>query len=457
MLENQFVFEAEPISRELRRRRPRRDLGFRTGPYDREFDFEAPPVAACGSYGPGEVERSNTEGGHLPADLVTGPLGNPVIADFAVRSPVLKRSARSDPNLKAWLESAIQTAAQDSTAIVRLVGYTDCVNKENRNVQLRIGRANAVLALVRSIYGRDPRWNRVKGRIRAEGAPVEQYLADNASPASRATNRGVSLQLERSISFDAEDFCDNHIKTVTVWINAFIPRDIVGRTRAVPAIGGRIDRRLVGKTMFDTNFGCGLTDQRSFSTDPNISSRMHSQAKIDLVMPRIIDQKHRIDPSVQLHCMTGVVLCDATSPVPSDTKYTWVGVSADNEVMVKVDGSQGPACPKNALIKKAGQVLLDAQIDYHGTFFIKRTVMRGKRLKNYVDIGFLGKVDLFPAYEFVVQINDSPPVHLGGVLPKPHSSPVTHLGTSRKVHFIRRLSLACKDGKQVARVEQNII
>jgi hypothetical protein len=106
---------------------------------------------------------------------------------------------------------------------------------------------------------------------------------------------------------------------------------------------------------------------------------------------------------------------------------------------------------------KAGQILLDAKIDYHGTFFIKRTVKNGKPLKNYVDVGFLGKVDLFPAYEFVVQLNDSKPVHLRKIMPRPHSSPVTHLGTSQKVHFVTRLWLACKDGKQTAGIAEKII
>src|SRR5687767_9795013 len=135
MLENQFVFEAEPISQEFRRRRPRRDLGFRRRGIEQEFDSETPRGAVCGSYQRGEVQKSNTENGHLPTDLITGPTGYPVIADFAVGSHVVKRSVQNDPNLKTWIEQTLQTVAQDQTARVTLVGYTDCVNKENRNAR----------------------------------------------------------------------------------------------------------------------------------------------------------------------------------------------------------------------------------------------------------------------------------------------------------------------------------
>ena len=157
-----------------------------------------------------------------------------------------------------------------------------------------------------------------------------------------------------------------------------------------------------------------------------------------------------------IQCQHGYTTCKGRSPVPAGTKYTWVGVSADKELMVKVNGSQGPACPPQPL-KKIGQVLLDAKIDYNGTFHVKRTVQNGRRLKNYVDIGFLGRVDLFPAYEFVIQLNDSNSVHLGGILPKPGSSPNTHLGTSRKVHFIIRLWLKCSNGRQAANIAERII
>jgi hypothetical protein len=177
---------------------------------------------------------------------------------------------------------------------------------------------------------------------------------------------------------------------------------------------------------------------------------MHSEAKIDVDNPGIVYQKHRIDPSIQVNCRTGVVECKGTSST-SPMNFSFVGVTSAKEIMIRVKGSQGPACPKSKIIKKVGEFLLDAKIDYEGTFFIKRVA------RNYVDIGFLGHVDLFPAYEFVVTLNDSNPVHLGGRLPVAGSSPVTHLGTRQKIHFVRRIWLKCSDGKQVAGPYKRII
>jgi hypothetical protein len=249
---------------------------------------------------------------------------------------------------------------------------------------------------------------------------------------------------------DTVPTCENRIRTVTVWLNAFIPRDVPGLTRKVPDSGVKLDPSMAGKTMFDTFFVCGLTDQRSLSADINASSRMHSEAKIDLDKPRITYQKHRIDPSVEVNCMTGKVVCKGTSST-SPMNFSFKGVTSAKEIMIHMRGSQGPACPKSKIIKKVGQFLLNAKIDYEGTFFIKRVA------RNYVDIGFLGYVDLFPAYEFVAMLNDSNPIHLGGRLPAAGSSPVTHLGTRQKIHFVRRLWLKCSNGKQVAGLYERII
>jgi len=236
--------------------------------------------------------------------------------------------------------------------------------------------------------------------------------------------------------------CENRIRTVTVWLNAFIPRDVAGLTKKVPDVGVKIDPGMVGKTMFDTVAGCGLTDQRSFSADINASSRMHSEAKIDLDKPSLLYQKHGIGPSTVIQCGTGNVTCKEISTNVS-MSFKLLGISSDNQIMIQVKGSGGPGCI-GSLTRKVGQFLLDGKIDYGGTFYVKR------KARNYVDVGFLGTVDLFPAYEFVAMLNDSNPVHLGGKLPAPGSSPITHLGTKQKIHFVRRLWLKCENGKEVA-------
>ncbi|HET9832257.1 MAG TPA: hypothetical protein VFP91_11125, partial [Vicinamibacterales bacterium] len=399
-----------------------------------EVPAAAPRAGMCPQYVRGEVEKSRTEAGHFATD-VTVDGGRILIADYGVDWSNVKNATKQEPLLRQWLA----TFESNPSYRLRILGYSDCVGPENNNVSLRAGRAERVYALL----GKG-----AQSRVTFKGpASPGTYVADNATLEGRARNRSVVIEFQQELRFEpadvAKETCDR-IRTVTIWLNAFIPRDVQGLTKPVPDYGVKADPTMAGKSMFATSVGiCGLTDQRSFSADINASSRMHSQVTIDLDRRVIVEQKHHIDPTTQLACLTGLVICKGTSST-DPMSFTFKGMTSDNEMMVGIKGSQGPACPESAFLKKIGQFLLDLKIDYDGTFFIKRTA------RNYVDIGFLGYVDLFPAYEFVAMVNTSNPVHLWGVLPKPGSSPITHLGSRGKVHFGRRVWLKCADGKQIA-------
>jgi peptidoglycan hydrolase-like protein with peptidoglycan-binding domain len=163
----------------------------------------SPSGPACGPYVAGEVQRSNTEAGHLPADFFPGPSGYRIIADFAVASSDIKRSVRTDANLKTWLLDTLQKALRDPSLKVKLLGYTDCVNKENRNTRLRAERARRVFELFASIAG--SRWRKLlSARFTHGPAPPDQYIVDNSNPTNRATNRGVSIELTQVVTFKPE-------------------------------------------------------------------------------------------------------------------------------------------------------------------------------------------------------------------------------------------------------------
>lgn len=200
-----FVFESEPITFDaLRsgRAMPGHNFGGRF--FEQEYDFEGggTTVAACGSYQPDEVRKSNTEAGHLPSDFFAGPSGYYLIADFAVASSAIKRSVQNDPNLKAWLNHQLQAAIKDPRLTLTIVGYTDCVNTENRNTGLRAARAREVKRLIERLAHRHPGWRFLKGRITDRPAPVGQYLRNNSNPTNRATNRGVSLEVKTVIPME---------------------------------------------------------------------------------------------------------------------------------------------------------------------------------------------------------------------------------------------------------------
>ena len=95
------------------------------------------------------------------------------------------------------------------------------------------------------------------------------------------------------------------IRTVKVWINAFIPRTISSYTLRVPA------GIHVGKTMIpgpNPISDCYLTDQRDFSNLIHAKSRMHSEVKVDFTGSRsTITQWHKCDLTTELDCEDGVV------------------------------------------------------------------------------------------------------------------------------------------------------
>lgn len=163
-----------------------------------ELNFEGGGVTkagTCGSYEPGEVRKSETEAGILPADFFPGPTGYFVLADFAVGSSLIKRAGKDDPGLRNWLKAQLQIAAKDPSIRLRILGYTDCVNKENRNTKLRAERARQVRRLLERIGSHHPGWRVLDRGTKDGAAPPDQYLRDNSNPTNRATNRGVSLEV----------------------------------------------------------------------------------------------------------------------------------------------------------------------------------------------------------------------------------------------------------------------
>src|SRR5919108_1609130 len=93
--------------------------------------------------------------------------------------------------------------------------------------------------------------------------------------------------------FDAGQDTTQEPRTVKVWINAFIPRQVPGKTRPVPGATN-------GQTMLSGPVpgvsDCFCTDNRGFSRDIHASSRMHAELEIDLRGPSENFQWHNCDP-----------------------------------------------------------------------------------------------------------------------------------------------------------------
>jgi hypothetical protein len=186
----------------------------------------------------------------------------------------------------------------------------------------------------------------------------------------------------------AEDLTGTVMGTqVSVWINAFIPRDIPGLTEPVPAgpFGGQTMIHGPVPGISD----CYLTDNRGFDANEAASSRMHSIINIDITgsTPTEISQVHRISPTHEVDCEDGDVEGTGTA---SNTRMQFTNLQSPSPGIINVD-VKGAA--NNPLATGS------PDIDYQGTFTIDTSART---------ISFQGLIDSFPAFEAYVSTNGDP-------------------------------------------------
>lgn len=142
------------------------------------------PSPACPSREPGEVERSRTGKGVLIDDVRPVPNGI-LVSDFGIGRSDVKAETGRDPDLRDW----IATFERDPISYrISILGLDDCIGSPAVREKLRKSRAESV----RDVLGPQAR-QRVGV---ADGAPLEDYAADNLSAAGRAKNRGALVMFE---------------------------------------------------------------------------------------------------------------------------------------------------------------------------------------------------------------------------------------------------------------------
>jgi len=171
------------------------------------------------------------------------------------------------------------------------------------------------------------------------------------------------------------------IESVAVWINAFIPRDVIGMTLTLPAGPHAGKTALAGAIRV-------LTDQRAFSSDPGASARWHSRVVIDLrgAQPSLIVVQ-RCDWAVTCD-RRGDVVCRARA----STRDMTASMISGDPVIVRVEGRARHPCaqPLPAL----------EELTFRGTVAYRREL---RELALDLMIG------LFPAFEGYAAINDGRP------------------------------------------------
>lgn len=143
----------------------------------------------CPGYDPGEPARSHSAAGILGKDVMArGPAL--LVADFGIDQSSVKAQAKSDTDLQAWLAAF----ENDSSYRISILGLDDCVGDRGKRERLRKQRAEAI----RGILGPDTQ----KRVLVADGAPVDEFTADNTSNGGRAMNRGALIMVGRELDME---------------------------------------------------------------------------------------------------------------------------------------------------------------------------------------------------------------------------------------------------------------
>lgn len=189
---------------------------------------------------------------------------------------------------------------------------------------------------------------------------------------------------------------DSTIKTIKLWLNAFIPRDIPDQTKIVPGDGEH-----GGKTMLPSPPPIAeyfLTDQRFFSSDIHASSRMHSEIEIDVTTGNILYEFHRCTESTRVDPKDGSQLCHESADTSGMKFHNFLISEGKDIFQFDVKGSTKNACFKVVNLQ------ISPNLDYEGTITI---ALKDNRRK--AGISFEGMVEPYPAFEMYVSVNDGDP------------------------------------------------
>jgi hypothetical protein len=174
------------------------------------------------------------------------------------------------------------------------------------------------------------------------------------------------------------------IRSVKVWVKAFIPRDIPGYTQELTS-GPYRGQSVIPHPVLSY---CYLTDQRDFGSSENASARMTSSLTVTGLPDNMaVQQRHYIGDTVEVQCGSGNRTC--MDNADSGRMHFTVKGAQDHQVSVRLEAAARNPCSLGTAI--AGD------IDYTGTILIDL---------HRSTVSFDGLVDDFPWFEAYVSIND---------------------------------------------------
>jgi hypothetical protein len=184
------------------------------------------------------------------------------------------------------------------------------------------------------------------------------------------------------------------IQTIKIWLKAFIPRNVM-TWETVPGNGQH-----AGKTMLPSPgpaTPCYLTDQRDFDSNIDAQARMHSEIEFDIPARKITRELHKCYETIEIDCKTGEETCRQSAKT-DDMQFSQFRL-LDNgfTLAVKLEGSSRNPCLKVANVK------VSPNLDYSGTITITL------RDEAHAIVQFEGYIEVYPAFEMYVAVNDGKP------------------------------------------------
>jgi len=185
-------------------------------------------------------------------------------------------------------------------------------------------------------------------------------------------------------------------RRITLWINAFLPNTVSNILRIVPGGPYKGHTAVIGPSAtFNDLF---LTDERTFDTSINASSRMQSLIEIDLENELVVRERHRCSPTIEVDD-DGDVECGPRSSSTSRMNFERMAVSGPVEARrFRVDfaGAANNAC-------WAGS----PDIDYKGRLDLVYRPSAGE-----VRVTFDVLTEPFPAFEMYARVGTGPVIPL---------------------------------------------
>ena len=205
--------------------------------------------------------------------------------------------------------------------------------------------------------------------------------------------------------------------TLDIWIRAFIPKTESGQPGYIQIVhgpNGESWTAIPSPSPLDPDI-CYLTDQRDFSTDASVTSRIWSHAKLTFDLPGSLSlstNSHGTGTTHAVKCSTGATICKDQAPT---TGMNWTNmVGFEHLAVLDIDAKSSNPCITPHFVAP--------NIEYTCRFLIDWATS---------EVKFDGTIRKFPSYEAYISFN-SGPTHI--LFREEPIGTVLNLISSRDVH-----------------------